>query len=249
VAAFIGPELAKRAASLLPYGLYSGSFAALSVVYFINAGLLLFLTESEAQQLETSGSERRMREVITQPVFLTAVLAAMAAYAVMSFIMTAAPVSMHIMDHFSIDETAWVIQSHVMAMFVPSLFTGYLIARFGISKIMLSGVALLVACVAVAFVDRHFIHYWAGMVLLGVGWNFLFVGATTLLTKCYQPTERFRAQAVNDFAVFGFQAAASLSAGAVIFMAGWEVLNGLALPLLLTVLCIIIVMRKKIEAL
>jgi MFS family permease len=165
----------------------------------------------------------------------------------MSFIMTATPVSMHVIDNISIEATAWVIQSHVMAMFIPSLFTGFLISRYGLTKVMLGGIALMTFCVALALIDRHFIHYWAGLVLLGVGWNFLFIGGTTLLTRCYSPAERFKAQAVNDFAVFGFQALASLSAGTVIFMAGWEVVNGLNLPLLVIMLVLIWKLRDQID--
>jgi MFS family permease len=163
----------------------------------------------------------------------------------MSFIMTATPVSMHVIDNLSIDQTAWVIQSHVLAMFIPSLFTGFLISRFGLPRVMLAGTLMMMACVVAALVDRHFVHYWTGLVLLGVGWNFLFVGATTLLTRCYDPSERFKAQAFNDFTVFGFQAVASLTAGTVIFVAGWEVLNALSLPLLAVMLLVIWRMGRK----
>ena len=247
VAAFLGPEIAKRAKDLLPYGLYSGSFAAIGALYLANTGLLSFLEEPE-QKLESSvGEKRPLGTIIRQPVYLTALFAALVAYAVMAFIMTATPVSMHVIDNFSIDQTAWVIQSHVLAMFIPSLFTGFLISRFGLSRIMTAGTLMMMACVAVALVDRHFIHYWTGLVLLGVGWNFLFVGATTLLTQCYEPSERFKAQAFNDFSVFGFQAVASLSAGTVIFVAGWEVLNALSLPLLAVMLLVLLRMGKRME--
>ena len=247
-AAFIGPEMAKRAMVLLPFGLYSGSFAGLAALYLANAGLLSFLREPEARREEATGTARPLRQVVSQPVYLVAVMAGMVAYGVMAFIMTATPVSMHVIDHFSLKETTWVIQSHILAMFVPSLFTGTLIARLGLSRIMFLGTALMTGCVAVALVERHFVHYWAGLVLLGVGWNFLFVGGTTLLTKCYSPAERFRAQAVNDFSVFGFQALASLSAGTVIFNAGWEVLNGLSLPLLLFTLVLVWSLRARIDS-
>ena len=105
----------------------------------------------------------------------------------------------------------------------------------------------MTGCVALALAERQFLHYWAGLVLLGVGWNFLFIGGTTLLTRCYQPSERFKAQAVNDFSVFGFQALASLSAGSVIFLAGWETVNGLSLVPLLAVLWIIGKQRRSIN--
>jgi MFS family permease len=246
VAGFLGPEIAKRAKDLLPYGLYSGSFAALAILYLVNTGLLNFLVEPEAVREKTVGPERPLGVIIRQPAYLTALLAALVAYGVMSFIMTATPVSMHVIDSFSIDETAWVIQSHVLAMFIPSLFTGFLISRFGLPRVMLAGTLLMMACVVAALGDRHFVHYWTGLVLLGIGWNFLFVGGTTLLTRCYDPSERFKAQAFNDFTVFGFQAAASLSAGTVIFFAGWEVLNALSLPLLAIMLVVIWRMAKKI---
>ena len=197
------------------------------------------------------GDERPLKVVVRQPVYLTAVMAALVAYGVMSFVMTATPVSMHVMDDFSIEATAWVIQSHVMAMFIPSLFTGFLISRYGLTRIMLSGIVLMTVCVALALVDRRFLHYWAGLVLLGVGWNFLFIGGTTLLTRCYSPAEARMHEdgpfMPNDFAVFGFQALASLSAGTVIFMAGWEVLNGLNLPLLLIIFGVIWKLREQID--
>jgi MFS family permease len=247
VAAFLGPELAKHTREIMPFGLYSGSFASLAVLNLINCCLLFFLEEPRVREEEDTGDERRLGVVVRQPIYLTAVMAALVAYGVMSFIMTATPVSMHVMDDFSIEATAWVIQSHVMAMFIPSLFTGLLISRFGLTKVMLWGIVLMILCVALALADRRFIHYWTGLVLLGVGWNFLFIGGTTLLTRCYSSAERFKAQAVNDFTVFGFQALASLSAGTVIFMAGWEVVNGLTLPLLVIMLAVIWKLRDQID--
>jgi len=238
-AAFLGPELAKRARDLFPLGLYSGSFGALAGLNLLNFFLLSFLKDTVVGEELPSGQGRPLGKVIRQPVYLTAVAAAMVAYGVMSFIMTATPVSMHVLDAFSIEKTAWVIQSHVMAMFVPSLFTGILISRYGLTEVMLLGVILMGLCVGLSLTDRHFVHYWSGLVLLGVGWNFLFIGATTLLTTCYGPEERFKAQAVNDLAVFGFQALASLSAGTVIFLAGWETVNAVSLAPLLAVFWIV----------
>jgi MFS family permease len=248
VAAFLGVELAKHTREMLPFGLYSGSFASLAVLNIVNGCLLFFLSDPRTRNEEKTGHERPIGAVIRQPIYLTAVMAALVAYGVMSFIMTATPVSMHVIDDFSIDATAWVIQSHVMAMFIPSLFTGFLVGRYGLSKVMMGGVVLMASCVALALVDRHFIHYWTGLILLGVGWNFLFIGGTTLLTRSYSPAERFKAQAVNDFAVFGFQALASLSAGTVIFRAGWEVVNGLNLPFLVIMFAVIWKLRDQIDS-
>jgi predicted MFS family arabinose efflux permease len=246
-AAFIGPELAKQAKNLLPYGLYSGSFAALSVLYMLNTAAFILFVKPQRVHEDEEGERRSLSSVIRQPLYLTAVMAGMVSYGVMSFIMTATPVSMHIIDRLSIDQTTWVIQSHILAMFIPSLFTGSLIARFGLTRIMSAGSLLMGGCVATALLDRTFVHYWLGLVMLGVGWNFLFVGGTTLLTRTYRPGERFRAQAVNDFAVFGFQAAASMSAGTVIFALGWEVVNAASLPVLFLVLGTILVQRRRIE--
>ena len=246
-AAFLGPELAKISRELLPYGLYSGSFAVLSALYVVNGGLLYFLREPSPVRKRSGGQGGTLGRVVRDPMYLTAVMAGVVAYGVMAFIMTATPVSMHLIDRFSLDDTTLVIQSHIIAMFLPSLFTGALIGRFGLSKIMLTGTFLMGACTVLSFVDRHFIHYWTGLVLLGVGWNFLFIGGTTLLTKTYEPRDRFKAQAMNDVTVFGFQAFASLSAGTVIFTSGWEALNGLCLPLLAITAVVLFKVRKPVD--
>jgi len=247
-AAYLGPELAKQTSEMLPFGLYSGSFAALAALNLVNGVLLYFFRESHIQGEVTKGDERPLSTIVYQPIYLAAVMAGLVAFGVMSYIMTATPVSMHIIDHFSINETARVIQSHIMAMFIPSLFTGFLIARYGLARIMFAGTTLMTACAVIAMIEHHFVHYWTGLVLLGVGWNFLFIGGTTLLTRCYRPSERFKAQAVNDFAVFGFQAIASLTAGTVLFRAGWETLNGLSLPLLVIMFAIILRLKPQLES-
>jgi MFS family permease len=143
----------------------------------------------------------------------------------MSFIMTATPISMHVHDHHSDTDTAWVIQSHLLAMYGPSLFSGRLIERIGVRAGMAAGLALMFACVAIDSAGHDLMHYWWGLVLLGIGWNLLFVAGTSLLTTTYRPGERFRAQAVNEFSVFGTQALASLLAGPAIHALGWRTLN------------------------
>jgi MFS family permease len=166
--------------------------------------------------------------------YLIAVGAAVVSYAVMSFIMTATPISMHVHDHHSDADTAWVIQSHLLAMYGPSLVSGRLIGRIGARAGMTAGALLMLACVAIASSGHDLMHYWWGLVLLGIGWNLLFVAGTALLTTTYRPAERFRAQAVNEFSVFGTQALASLLAGPAIHALGWRTLNFAALaPLLL----------------
>lgn len=247
IAAFIGPELAKNSKEWLPYGYYSGSFAALALIYLLNIIVMTFLKNQPLISKEAAGQRRPLEEIIVQPLFMTAVLGALIAYWCMTFIMSATPVSMHIIDGFSLDDTAWVVQSHVLAMFIPSFFSGALIDRFGLSKIMKTGVVLMTICVVAALLDHKLSHYWLAMVALGIGWNFLFVGSTTLLTMTYLPAERFKAQAFNDFTVYGFQATASLSAGAIIFASGWEMVNLITLPLLMFAMAGLIKMGRQLE--
>jgi MFS family permease len=164
----------------------------------------------------------------------------------MSFIMTATPISMHVHDHHSDKATAWVIQSHLIAMYAPSLFSGRLIARIGIPAGMTAGLVLMLACVLVAISGHDLMHYWWGLVTLGVGWNLLFVAGTALLTTTYQPAERFRAQAVNEFSVFGSQAAASLLAGPALHVLGWRELNLAALlPLAAMALALLVPLAQR----
>jgi MFS family permease len=247
IAAFLGPELAKNSREWLPLGPYSGSFAALAAIYLLNITVMSFLSMQSSSNNIAEGRQRPLKAIITQPLFMTAVLGALVAYWCMTFIMSATPVSMHVIDGFSLDDTAWIVQSHVLAMFIPSFFSGWLIDRFGLGKVMKTGIVLMALCVVAALINRHLIHYWSSLVVLGVGWNFLFVGGTTLLTKTYQPAERFKAQAFNDFTVYGFQATASLSAGAIIFNAGWEVVNLITLPWLLISLIVILKMGHLLE--
>ena len=151
----------------------------------------------------------------------------------MSFIMTATPVSMHVMDGHSLEHTKWVIQSHIISMFLPSLIAAWVIKKLGISRMMITGLVAYLVCIAIAFAGRHLGNYWISLILLGIGWNFLFIGATTLLPKCYRPSERFKVQALNDFVIFGTQAVASLSAGWFIFAVGWKILLLINIPFIL----------------
>ena len=247
-AAFLGPALAENSKDWLSYGAYSGSFAALAIIYSINIFLLCFLRLKPANNPTVSEEGRPFSTIIKQPLFVTAVLAGLVSYGCMTFIMTATPVSMHVLDGFSLRDTAWVIQSHVMAMFIPSFFSGALIDRFGLTKVMMTGCLFNIICVFIALYDQHLIHYWGSLVLLGIGWNFLFVGGTTLLTGSYRPCERFKSQAFNDFIIYGFQAIASLSAGAIIFHAGWKAVNLITLPLLLMMFFVILRMPRYLKS-
>lgn len=249
LAGVLGPEIVKLTRGLLDYGDYTATFISLSIIYIAVASLILFLREAPVQNTEVFGSERPLRQVMAQPAYLVAVMAGMVAYGVMSMIMTATPVSMHVIDGHSLDITARVIQSHIIAMFLPSLFTGVIVGRLGAVRVMTIGVFAMLACVVLALISHEIMHYWSALVLLGVGWNFLFVGGTTLLTTTCRPAERFKAQATNDFMVFGTQAIASLSAGTVLHLASWEILNFLMLPVLIMTLLAILVLHDKVQSL
>jgi predicted MFS family arabinose efflux permease len=231
-AGWLGPELATRTRDWIDAAPYAGTFAAQGVLYVAAALLLLGLREVAPPARGVAEAPRRLGALARDPAFVLAVLAATTSYAVMSFIMTATPLELHDVRHFDLRDTAWVIQSHVMAMYVPSLVTGSLIARFGLRRVMLVGTACLSACALAALISHELVHYWAALVVLGVGWNFQFVAATVLLARAARPEERFRAQAVNDFTVFAVQALASLSAAGVLFAVGWTALNLIAVPLL-----------------
>jgi MFS family permease len=232
VAAAVGPQLALALKGLVPGHEYAGSFLGVAALCLAAA---LVLTRTAAGRTAPARSDhgqaapRPLAEVLRQPPYLLAVAAAVVSYAVMSFIMTATPISMHVHDHHSDTDTAWVIQSHLLAMYGPSLVSGRLIGRIGVRAAMSAGLALMTACVAIASAGHDLMHYWWGLVLLGVGWNLLFVAGTALLTTTYRPAERYRAQAVNEFSVFGTQALASLLAGPALHLVGWRALNLAAL--------------------
>ncbi len=231
-AALVGPQLALAFKGLLPGHEYAGSFLLVAGLCLASAAVLTRYHAPPAPASTIGGEARPLGVVVRQPAFLMAVAASVIAYSVMSFIMTATPISMHVHDHHSDTRTAWVIQSHVLAMYAPSLVSGRLIARIGIRPGMLAGLALMAASVIVDSSGRALAHYWWGLVLLGLGWNLLFVAGTTLLTTCYRPTERYRAQAVNEFTVFGTQATASLLAGPAVHGLGWTLLNLATVPLI-----------------
>lgn len=230
-AAVIGPQLALASRHWLFEAEYAGSFVTVALLY-LGAVLVLARLNLPAPAAEQRGAPLAVRDILVNTRFRVAVFAGVVAFAVMSFVMTAAPISMHVMDHHSVEATTWVIQSHVLAMYLPALVSGRVIARFGERAVMMWGGALLAGCAAASLSGQHVVHYWLGLVLLGVGWNLLFVAGTTMLAREFRGGDRHRAQAVNEFTVFGAQACASLLAGAAVHTFGWQMLNLVTLPLL-----------------
>lgn len=235
--AIIGPELGQRGFQLLSnQAEYSGSYLLLGAV--IVAAVFVFSMFKNPKMIEEARDEeqRPLNKIIRQPVFIIALTAAALGYALMSFLMTSTPLSMHEHHGFSLAQAKWVIQSHLIAMFLPSLFSGFLLKRFGSTSIILFGSALYLVVVAIALAGQQFLHYWWALVLLGVGWNFLFLGGTSLLPQAYRHSERFKTQALNDFVVFALQATASLSAAWVLFRFGWSIQVLICVPFTLFIL-------------
>jgi MFS family permease len=243
LAGIVGPTLARFTPDLwLPT--FQASFCAVIVVHAIVFVVLGFIEFPTVKAEDVAGPQRPLLEIVTQPAYMVAAAGAMIAFGVMSFVMAASPLAI-VMCGLDKTEAPVTIFVHVMGMFVPAFFTGHLIARFGIFNVMVTGIALLVAGVVVALMGVTAWHFRIALSLNGVGWNFLFVGATTLLTTTYRPAERGKAQACNDFLVFGVTTTASLMASVVLELEGWAVLNYVALALVLTALLVIGVFRLR----
>ncbi len=246
VAAWLGPELAVRTADLVPAAHHAGSFYTATGLYLFAAVLLSQIGDAGRADAVDPVPPRRLGQIAAQPAFRAAVLGALASYAVMSFIMTATPISMHVVDGHDEVATARVIQVHLLGMYLPSLASGWIIAKFGDRPIMVAGTLLMAGCVAIATLAGHTVlHYGWALGVLGLGWNLLFIASTTMLTKTYRARERVQAQTLNDFLVFGAQAMASLLAGLAVTTIGWEWLNLATLPLLVAVLVATTVISRR----
>ena len=229
--AFLGPEIAVTAKDWLssPHG-YAGSFLLLAGLFLIAMLLMLNFSNPEIKQSDSQGEARPLRVIIKQPIFIIAILSAAIGFALMSYLMTATPLSMHHLHGHSLHDTKWVIQSHIAAMFIPSLFTALLVKRIGLKNLMLAGTVIYALVAVIALSGEQVMHYWWALILLGIGWNFLFLTGTSLLPQSYRASERHKVQAINDFIIFGFQATASLMAGWILFKAGWHVVVLTSLP-------------------
>lgn len=243
--AFVGPALATHGQFWIEGTAYAGTMLALVVLFVIQGVLFLSMRNiGVAAEDPALDNARELREIALQPVFIVAVLGGTAGYGLMTLVMTATPLSMHINDGFSLGQTAKVVQAHVLGMYVPSLFSGFLIERFGVMRLMFVGALMLLITALIGLQGQSLMHYWWTMVLLGVGWNFLYVGGTTMLTYTYSMAERFKAQAVNEFLVFGTSATASLLAGTVMHYFGWYRLMLIPIPFLM-VICIALLMIRR----
>ena len=231
VGGVVGPELTKLTIDLAQPTFFA-SYASLLVFTTAAMAIMSFLAVPPAAASAASDRGRPLAVVAAQPAFIVAVLVAAIGYAVMNFLMTATPLAMRFCGH-PYGAAAGVITAHVIAMFAPSFFTGSLIKRFGVVPVMATGVATMLACVAVALSGQLVMNFWTALVLLGLGWNFMYVGGSALLTETYAPAEKAKAQGLNEITIFAVQAISSFSSGVLVNAAGWNALNYIALPLLI----------------
>jgi MFS family permease len=229
VGGLIGPTTSRLTVGLVGPQ-FMGAYLVLIVFAVATMVLLGFLRIPNPPPAVQKGSGRPLSEIAAQPKFLLAVFSAAIGYGVMNFIMTSTPIAMRACGH-PYGDTAFVISSHVVAMFGPSFFTGPLIKRFGVLRVMFAGALLNFVVIGIALAGLTLAHFWTSLVLLGVGWNFLYIGGTTLLTETYRPEERAKAQGANDQAIFIMMAISSFTSGLTVTAAGWERVNLLALPL------------------
>lgn len=243
VAAFLGPQLGQWGRDWMGSQIFVGSYLAQGVLSLV---ALILLSRLNLPWLETVqiGIPRPLREVMSQPALRVAIFGAAIGYVVMIMVMTATPLAI-LGCGLPQSSVTPVIQWHVVGMFAPSFFTGALVRRYGAPRIMQTGFVLLLGEVVLALSGVEFLHFLSALVLLGVGWNFAFIGGTTLLTQTYRPVEQLRVQAVNEFTIFGLVALATLSAGWLYDRFGWVALNLAVVPLLIAALIATIGIERR----
>jgi MFS family permease len=238
VAGVIGPTIAIQTRYLMGYE-YLASYLTLAVMVVFVFGLVSFVRIPRLSEAELKETGRPLLEIMRQPKFITAAGSSMIGYGIMAFLMTATPLAMIACGH-PVNDAGFVIQWHVVGMFAPSFFTGHLITKFGLVKVMLSGAIVLLLSAGTALLGIHIYHFIISMFLVGLGWNFLFIGGSTLLTEVYTTAERAKTQAAHDFMVFATTAAGSFLSGQLLYNYGWEMVNIIALPFIVAVTLLVI---------
>ena len=246
MAAFCGPILAIWSKDLFKSAHFAGSLASIAGLLLLTLVVLQFIFIPQPSAVERKKSGRTLTKIIRQPIFVVAAMGSMICYGIMTMLMTATPLAMVTHSH-SFENAAFVIQWHTLGMFVPSFFTGYLIRRFGVLNMILCGVTLNLLCIAINLTGTGFLHFWIALLLLGVGWNFMFVGSTVLLTKVYSPGEKSKAQATHDFLMYGFITIIVSSSGGLLNKFDWQGVNYVSIPILLLMLPAIFWLRRSKE--
>jgi predicted MFS family arabinose efflux permease len=233
LAGVVGAQLVIATKDLMPPFLFAATFLGQSLLALISAGVLMLVNIPKPPPRTVAGDGRPLPEIARQPRFIVAVVCGVAAYSMMNMVMTSAPLAMVMCNH-SVTDATLGLQWHVLGMYAPSFATGALIVRFGVERIAGLGLGLLLVAAAIGIAGDSLWHFWIGLTLLGVGWNFAFIGATTMVTACHRPIERNKVQAFNDFLVFGSMAVGSFSSGMLLVNFGWSTVNEVVFPVVLT---------------
>jgi predicted MFS family arabinose efflux permease len=242
-AAILGPQLVIWTKDLMPPYMFAASFLGQSACALLAAIVLQFVRLPQGRAVQHTPS-RPMAEIVRQPRFIVAAACGMASYGMMNMVMTSAPLAMVDCGH-SVTVATLGIQWHVMAMYGPSFFTGALIARFGVERIAGLGLALIALTGVVAMSGITVAHFWIALSLLGIGWNLAFIGATTMVTQCHRAHERTQVQSFNDFLIFGSMAVASFSSGQMLAYLGWQAINELIFPVIVTAFALLVWLRRR----
>lgn len=242
LSAFIGPELAVLGRDLLATE-YAGSFLLLSLSYLVGIGIISFYRDETRLDTAHTGPGRSLGHILRQPVVILAIGAAALAYGVMTFLMTATPISMHKHAGHNLEATKFVIQSHIVAMYLPALVYAWFLDKWGYRGMLWAGVIVYLLCIMIAMIDTQIIHFWLALVAVGIGWSFLFLSGTNLLPLGYRGNEKFRVQSVNDFVVFSIQALASLGSGWVLYQWQWEGVLWVSIPFIVAFSGLLILTR------
>jgi predicted MFS family arabinose efflux permease len=239
VAAVVGAQLVIATQDLWPPYLFAATYIGQSTLALISAGVLMFTNIPKPPPRSATGDGRPLGEIAKQPRFVVAVACGVAAYSTMNLLMTSAPLAMVMCNH-SVTDATLGLQWHVLGMYAPSFATGALISRFGLERITGAGLALIIVAAVIGIAGISLWHFWAALALLGVGWNFAFIGATTMVTHCHRPNERNKVQAFNDFLVFGSMAISSFTSGALLVSFGWSMVNEVAFPVVLAATALLV---------
>ena len=247
IAAFVGPEIALIGKDLFVTA-YQGSFLMAAMCIVISAAMLSAYKPESLPAVPEATKKIAGKHLFLNPTFCLALASGAIAYIVMSFIMTGTPLSMHEVHGHSLTDTKWVIQSHIAAMFLPSFFTPLLVRYAGLRGMMLVGLTCYCIAIAIGYSDNSAQGFWMQLVLLGIGWNFLFTAGTTMLPSTHREEHRFKAQSINDLTVFSFQAIAALSAGWALQLIGWQQMVLFCLIPVSMMLLVLIWERVKVGA-
>ena len=242
--AVVGPELSKITRTALP-ALFSATYLSLSAFALLSIALVQLLKMPVVNQTLSGGAARPLLEIIKEPRCWVAILGATIAYGAMNLLMVATPLAMDVCKH-PYASAALVIEWHVIGMFAPGLFTGSLISRYGVLPIMAVGCILMLICSVIALAGVDLMNFLAALFVLGIGWNFLFTGATTLLTTSYRSAEKAKVQGFNEFCIFSTMITSSASSGALLYANGWNLLHFFAIPLVTLALFVLIWLASRL---